>query len=319
MTSRRVLLTGAAGFVGSAIARRLARTPHPVRALVHRRALPDDSPLTASGAPGTEVVRADLTRPATLTGICDGVHTVVHAASAVDAGAEVCRAVNERGTRALLAEASRAGVRHVVYISTAAVYGAGPHRGIAEDALPPAPETAVSRSRLAAERMVLSHGGTVFRPMFVYGPGDVWFVPTLAALARFLPKRVNGGTARLSTIAVDALADVTAAAAESPGAVLGGAVYHVNHPEAVPVGRILDSLSAELGLPRAAGAIAYQDAVQELGLSADMARRLALVSFDHFYDSTRIWAATGVAPGAPFPRRFPEYADWYRRHLERGG
>src|SRR6266508_3386141 len=74
--SRRVLITGAAGNLGSRLARRLAGDVDHVRAMIHRRPLPDALALT----PAIEPARADLARPETLPPCLVGVDTVVHLA-----------------------------------------------------------------------------------------------------------------------------------------------------------------------------------------------------------------------------------------------
>src|ERR1035438_9019858 len=74
MSSRRVLITGAAGNLGSRLTRRLAGDVEHVRAMIHRRPLPDDLMFTAT----IEPVQADLARPETLPPCLDGVDTIVH-------------------------------------------------------------------------------------------------------------------------------------------------------------------------------------------------------------------------------------------------
>ena len=70
---RKILITGAAGNLGSRLARHLQDTSHDIRLMVHRSPLPPDLIL----APGTEVVRADLAEPETLRRAVQGVDTVV--------------------------------------------------------------------------------------------------------------------------------------------------------------------------------------------------------------------------------------------------
>ncbi|MEU9478093.1 NAD-dependent epimerase/dehydratase family protein [Streptomyces sp. NPDC048191] len=301
-SSGTVLLTGGFGFIGSHVREALGSRGTPVRVLAHR-----------AGADATEVVRGDLADPASLRGICRGVGTLVHTASVIDGGEEECWAVNERGTAALVAEARRAGVRRIVYVSTAAVYGEGVHRGIAEDEVEPAPVSPTSRSRLLAERSVLAAGGTVLRPMFVYGAGDRWFVPAVAELVRRLSARPAGGAARLSLISVHALAEAVCAVALRRAAGLEGAVLHAAHPVPTTLAEILDVLAAESLAPAVTDGIGHDRAVAVLGAAA--ARRLSLLGQDHYYDSTRLWRSVDVSPGAGFRETCPRYAHWYRDAL----
>jgi nucleoside-diphosphate-sugar epimerase len=183
-------------------------------------------------------------------------------------------------------------VRRFVLLSTAAVYGDGVFAGIGEDEVVPAPVSAPSRYRRAAELRVLAAGGTVLRPMYVHGPGDTWFVPAVRTVGQVVPYRVNGGSARLSVIGVDDLARALLAAAHGR---VGPGVWHAVHPEPVTLGQILDAL----GLPATAPPRSYAETVADLGLDPDLARRLAHVTHDRWFAGARLWAAAGVAPGAP--------------------
>ncbi|HEV7626069.1 MAG TPA: NAD(P)-dependent oxidoreductase, partial [Streptomyces sp.] len=92
----RVVLTGGTGFIGSAVLGRLTGRDASVRAVTRR-----EVPLP----PQVEQVRADLTRPASLSGVCSGADVLVHAASHVGSGEQLCTQVNELGTAALMEEA----------------------------------------------------------------------------------------------------------------------------------------------------------------------------------------------------------------------
>ncbi|MFI5916039.1 NAD-dependent epimerase/dehydratase family protein [Dactylosporangium sp. NPDC051541] len=302
---RRLLVTGGGGFVGSAVARALAAAEvEPVRWLVHRRAVP-----------GTAcTVTGDLTDPASLRGCCDGVDTVLHLAGRVDGDEAGCVAVNERGTANLLAEAERAGVRDVVYLSHAAVHGRGPHHRLDESA-PPAPVSPASRTRRAAEQRVLAAGGVVLRPFFTYGDGDRWFVPLLLRWLRRSPKVwLDHGRAEQSVVAVDDLARVLAAAALDPGA-FAGSPLHVCEPRPVAVRDALLALAALFGGPRwrlnVPGA-PLRTALRWTGRTR-LERRLELLSVEHTYSSERAWAAAGVRPRAAMLERLPAHTGWYAR------
>ncbi|HMJ16308.1 MAG TPA: NAD-dependent epimerase/dehydratase family protein [Polyangiaceae bacterium] len=307
--TRRILISGASGFVGSALLRRLAPEPLRLRCLMHTAPLEDPSSLG-----NIEVVQADLTRPESLQGLCSGVDALVHLASAIEADEETCRVVNEQGTRALVQEAERAGVSRMLYLSTAAVYGDGIHRGIKVDEIAPRPASATSASRLAAESIVLRAGGAVLRPMFIYGTGDKWFIPAFARLLLGLPFWINGGHARLSVIAVDELARLIAAWCRSSGAARVG-VYHANFPEPVSVREIGATLASSLGLPLPSEEVDFDELMTRLNAPPELRRKLALVSFDRFYASSAVWQHLGLTPDAPFQQSFLEYASYYRAHL----
>jgi 2-alkyl-3-oxoalkanoate reductase len=312
-----ILLTGAAGFIGGAVLEGLRRLPErPLRLLVHRR-LPS-GPLPA----GSETVAADLGRPETLLKICGGVGTVIHAASHIGPERECLEAVNAGGTEALVAQARAAGVRRFIYVSSAAVYGYAVHRGATEAEAKVRPATAVSRSRLLAERAVLGSGGLVLRPLFVYGRGDTRFLPVLIKTMEKFPFLIDGGRARLSVISVDDLARAIVALATEEGSGPLQGIYHANDGRPVSLKEIVDTLAGGLGLSPPGQSLplflaspmlrwAGRKTLQRSGRDS-FKHRLFLISRDHYYDSGRLWARVSSRPGPPFAEQFASYADWYR-------
>ncbi|MGW1544507.1 NAD-dependent epimerase/dehydratase family protein [Streptomyces sp. NPDC002309] len=312
MSTERILVTGGTGFIGSHVVpllRAAASAPHgpALRLLTHRRPGPD--------AAGLESVHGDLADPASLQGVCDGVTTVLHLAARIGGTPSECRTVNEEGTRVLLAEAERAGVRRIVQLGTAAVYGDGPHRGEREGRIAEAPVSVTSETRLAGERLVLAAGGTVVRPFLVYGEGDTWVVPGLVRLLRLLPHWVDGAGSRLSLISAPVLARALAELALAPGAPVAG-VLHAAHPEPVTLRDLLTTVCGALDLPLPGGEITLDEALARLDAHGPGARRpLTLVAADRWYDTTALWSRLATTPGAPFAVAFEECAPWYRRVL----
>jgi uncharacterized protein YbjT (DUF2867 family) len=116
-----ILVVGATGDLGSRVARRLRSEGQSVRCLV--RAGTDDSGLHQIGA---EVVRGDLTVPASLGGACAGVGTVIATATAIGrrlagANSPSIGEVDEKGMVSLVDAAEAAGVQRFVYLSFAGV------------------------------------------------------------------------------------------------------------------------------------------------------------------------------------------------------
>ncbi|MDJ0346718.1 NAD-dependent epimerase/dehydratase family protein [Streptomyces sp. H10-C2] len=312
-----ILIAGGTGFIGSAVLHELLAprgseaSPTEIRVL-SRRPLPGW--MVAAGVRRTA---ADLRDATTLRGSCDGADTVLHLASYVGKDPALCTAINAHGTRVLLEEAQRAGTNRVVYVSTASVYGPGPHRGPTEAQLVPAPASAASASRRRAEEMVLSGGGIVLRPNLVYGPGDRWFVPTLCRLLRKVPVWPEGGTARTSLIAVQDLARVITGLAGRVWTPDLDSVYHVNHPRPTVLRALVAELSRNLEV-RPPGTDLPYDAHRELTarvLPELSAHQHGLLTQDHWYESSRIWKQLGLAPGLGFAAGFAASAPWYRRHL----
>ncbi|WP_424217520.1 NAD-dependent epimerase/dehydratase family protein (plasmid) [Streptomyces sp. BI20] len=295
-----VLITGAAGFVGRHVVREAAATGRALRVLAHR-ADPGELP------PGTEVVWGDLGDPTALRGLCDGVDTVVHCASQIGGDAATNERVNARGTAALLEHAGRAGVRRLVYLGTASVYGRGEYRAARPEELTRRPGSETSRTRALAEDLVTAAGGTVLRPHIVVGAGDRWVLPTLVRLLRTLPGAPTERSTLHSVITASDLARALVGVALAPPERLGARVYHAAHPIPVPVERLLRAAALWGGVPwpeRVTGAAQARAVAAETGPWASGS--LEMLLGDHWFDSSPLWSDLGVSPGPPLGVGGPE-------------
>lgn len=187
-----ILVTGATGLVGNAIALRLIAQGHRVRALVRSvekaRAI----------LPGAELVQGDVTLPESLVSALKGVERVFHAAGMPEqwqADESIFDRVNRQGTRNVLEASLAAGVRRVIYTSTMDVFAAPRGGTLVETNVDPHPKpSAYERSKQAAEReaeAVRARGLDVVyvNPAAVYGPGPV-HVALNAFFIRLLNKKM---------------------------------------------------------------------------------------------------------------------------------
>ena len=149
----RVLLTGAAGFIGSRVAVALADADHDVVAL--------DAMLAAAHGPDAElpadVRRVDVRDAATLAPLLEGVDVVCHQAAVVGAGVDAADAPsygshNDFATAVLLAEMFAAGCRRLVLASSMVVYGQGRYECPQHGLVDPLP-----RSRTDLDAGVFEH------------------------------------------------------------------------------------------------------------------------------------------------------------------
>ena len=173
LAGRRVLITGAGGFIGSRLAERLVlEHGAEVRALVRNLA----GAARLARFPVT-VLRGDVTSAPDLAVAIQGCDLVFHCAYGTS-GSQKHRAwVNREGTRRVLEASRAAGVRRVVHLSTLMVYGQTTDGDLDETAPRRRFGNPYSDSKLEAEQIALSSGlpVAVLQPTAVYGPyGGVW-------------------------------------------------------------------------------------------------------------------------------------------------
>jgi dihydroflavonol-4-reductase len=171
--SDRALVTGATGFVGGIVLARLRAEKRHVRALVRR---PGDA--AGIAAIGAETAIGDLADEDSLVRAAEGCTTVFHIAglnqTCLRDPSPLYR-VNVDGTERMLQAAARAGVKRVVYTSSAATLGSGGGHYLNESSPPPSAFTShYARSKYEAERMALAFEGVevvAVNPSSVQGPG----------------------------------------------------------------------------------------------------------------------------------------------------
>lgn len=199
-----VAITGATGFIGRHVARRLAQAGWSLRLLARRPEAAE-----ALGLPGAAVVPGSLEDPASLQRLVAGAEAVVHAAGLVKASnRRSFFAVNAEGTRRLVeaAQGEAAGAPAFVLISSLAAREPG--------------LSAYAASKHAGEEAVRAAGTrlqwTVLRPPAVYGPGDREILPLFRAIAAGLGPMPARPAARLSVLHVEDLAAAVAAVLARP-------------------------------------------------------------------------------------------------------
>jgi nucleoside-diphosphate-sugar epimerase len=232
---RKVLVTGASGFIGGWVARGLAEKGYAVRALYRRPRPP--AFLEALAGMGAEVERCDLAWPEDTRAAVRGVQAIVHAAAlASDWGdAEAFRRQNVEATMRLLEEARAAGCGVFVFLSSVCVHGFGPHVQTTEEGPYYPLRNPYQRSKKQAEEAVLAANrpgfrAVVLRPANVYGPGDTTtFYRLLDAQEKGIRGTLGGGLRLTSLVAVEDLVQAVGLALECEQG--GGQVFNISGGE----------------------------------------------------------------------------------------
>ncbi|MDX2160327.1 MAG: SDR family NAD(P)-dependent oxidoreductase [bacterium] len=217
---RHVLITGATGFLGGALARRLLAEGASIR--VTARTPEKAAALQMLGA---QVIQADLTDDSTLSDAAAGCSTVFHVAVSYGSYDEQ-RRVNVEGTRAIAQAAAHIQVERFVHVSSISVYGVSRRGTITEDHPLMASAQPYGGTKIEGERIVREIGSaagmpyTIIRPGMIYGPNaDLW-TNGVFSLARRQPTvwlDDGGGSAHM--IHVDDVVDLMLTAAQHPNAV----------------------------------------------------------------------------------------------------
>lgn len=221
LDNQQVLVTGANGFLGTAIIRQLTASGAQVQALVR-------SPHKAvhlRDLPRVTVVQGDITDAARLHDAATGCQVIIHAAAALNGDFATFRAVNIDGTRNVMRAAHQAQVTRVVHISSIAVYGYGHTTDITE-ARPLAPgKGGYPITKAQAESVVREFGRAravdyaIIRPGAIFGPGGRgWTLGFFRRATRPLVRIIGDGSGTLPAIYVDDVAAMCALAATHPAA-----------------------------------------------------------------------------------------------------
>jgi nucleoside-diphosphate-sugar epimerase len=181
---RKILVTGATGFIGGHIIRTCINNKDNVAAFV----LPGDPGEQELVSLGVEVVHGDMRDYASVEKACSGRDVIFHcAAVATDwAPKEMFNDVTVGGMENICRAALKAGVKRFIDISTSDVFG-NREDIVMDESLPlspwgePYPDSKIKAEKIAW-RYHREHGLPVSMvyPLWVYGPGDKTFVPLLA-------------------------------------------------------------------------------------------------------------------------------------------
>lgn len=319
-----VLVTGATGFTGQSLCRRLSASGCKVRAIA--RASSDRSALADLDIEWFigEVYDATTVRRATA-----GVDVIFHLAAAYREARiadEVYHQVHVESTRRL-AEAARAnpGFRRFVHVSTVGVLGHIEHPP-ADESTPYNPGDRYQETKTEAERWLLDYAGrhplplTVVRPAAIYGPGDRRLLKVFK-LAGLPVVPLLGSTRGLyHLIHVEDLVSFLLAVAEAPQAL--GQVYICGNPQPLELRELIATIARHLGRePRFVRLPAWpffllgdlcERVCRPLGLEPPIyRRRVAFFTKDRAFDTGKMRRELGFKYRFSNESGLQQTADWY--------
>jgi nucleoside-diphosphate-sugar epimerase len=328
MHTRTVLVTGASGFVGSALLTRLVEGAHASKIIaVHRRELPNQ---IKQKFPARTVhwVKADITRDE-LTEAVAKIDVVFHLAGyasvrETDAERGLMESINLYGTHRLAVAARAAGVRHFIYASSIAACETAPALPINE--ANGVPISSYGRSKKAAEGalFLLADNGfqiTVLRPTALFGENHLGSIYELARAihqGRFVI--FGDGTNRVNFYYIRDFVDVLLAVQDQPKA-HGQTFVAADEPCRLNelVACISTALNCQRSIPHIPIALGY-GAATVCDLLAEVSgrtmplsrRRLRAMTRDVAYSNEKLLHALNVRPGYGVLKGIRRTVRWFR-------
>jgi nucleoside-diphosphate-sugar epimerase len=283
----KVLVTGAAGFLGGHVVDMLAERGDEVRAM----ALPTENASRLRALPGVEVVQGDLTDAESLKRAVQGVERVYNVAAKTGPWGleEVYRAINVQGLANLIHASLDAGVKRIVHTSSITVYGHHLHGIVTEEHPYHAEDNPYSRTKIAGEKLIANlvkdqHAPVVIvRPGWIYGPRDTASFGRFVALVEsgkgFL---IGSGKNIVPVVYVRDVAQGLIKAGEAGDEVIGRA-YTIADDRRVTQAEYLNTIADKLHVPHLSRHYPYM-ALYSAGRVAEL-----------------LWTALGRRKAAPPP------------------
>jgi 2-alkyl-3-oxoalkanoate reductase len=218
-----ILVTGATGSIGSVLVKRLNAIGQFVRVVVRN----PDRAANLQNQANVEIIPGDLSRPDSLRACAEGCSLVYHcAAKLASSDWAGSYATNVIGTRAMIDEAIRAGIEHLIYTSTIGVYGLSDAENITEDTPWSKYNLPYFKTKQEAERIAWQAVDripiTIARLGDVMGPGQyTWTIDLIKKIDKGLLKPpIDSESGFLNPIYIDNLVDallLMGAHPEAPG------------------------------------------------------------------------------------------------------
>lgn len=309
-------MTGAGGFVGQALCRRLLADGWRVRGAVRTSQgtiMPD----------GAEIIQiGGIERAVDWPPLLSGMEVIVHLAARVHVARETAidplaafREVNVRATERLAKAAAAAGVKRLIYISTVKVHGEVSQKPLTEED-PIAPADPYSMSKWEAERVLRHVSGetgldvVILRPPLVYGPGvKANFLSLLKWVAGGFPLPLGAIENQRSLIYLDNLVDAISVVMNRPEA--AGQTFLVSDGQDVSTPQLIQQIAAFMHIKPRLWPVSM-NLLKLLGKISGRSAEAAKIIGSLSVDASKIGKRLQWRPPYAFEQGIRETVQWYK-------
>lgn len=327
----RVFVTGGSGFTGSYLVKALLDKGYTVKALVRKESSKKNLEMLGVDLSAVEFVEGDLGDLDSLKGKIKDVDIVYHIAAlyrSEGVSTQMFHNVNVEGTRVLLDESIKAGVKRFVHCSTVGVQGEIEKPPAKEDA-PYNPGDHYQESKLEGEKLALSYfkdnkiDGVVVRPVGIYGPGDTRFLKLFRHIYKGNFKMIGKGEVLYHMTFVEDLVQGIVLAGETPEA--SGRIYTIGGNEYLPLSDLVKEIATVLDKPVSKLRIPLWPVYIAACMCEFMCRpfkiepplyrrRLDFFTKDRAFDITRARKELKYSPKVPLKEGLARTAKWYKEN-----
>jgi nucleoside-diphosphate-sugar epimerase len=322
----QVLITGATGFLGEHLTRRLLTDEGHVRVLA--RSVAKATPLVEQGA---DLVEGEITDGKALHQALRDVSVVYHLAGKLfipGVPAEEYRRTHVEGTRMLLACCQEHGrIVRFVHCSTTGVLGVTGDEP-ADETAPFKPTNAYEQTKLEAELLVRDAANRGFpavivRPGLIYGPGDLHLLGFFRSIQRGLFRPIGRRPVWLHPIYIDDMMEAFVRCAKDPRATCE--CFHIAGQEPVTLAGLATTIAGALGTLRPRGKVPLP-AAHALALMGDLlpatlrpaapltSSRLDFLTHSRVYSITKAQQLLDFVANTDLQTGITQTAAWYRAH-----
>lgn len=253
--AKRILVTGASGFIGGHVCEALVQRGARVRAMARK-----SSDISQLNGVDVEVFRADLSDSAGLERACKDIDVVVHTAAAVGSFGEWDHfyETGVLGTQRLIDAAAKNGAARFIHISSIAAYGLRDHHGPVNENTPydlePQPWNHYVREKVMSEQILWrAHEekriqATSIRPSVVIGARDRNAIPRLVELLKLPVTALPGRPSlRFPVVCIEDCVDAIVKSVYNDVSI--GRAYNVSGDDSISLAAFFGLLSKHAGLP----------------------------------------------------------------------